>query len=65
MLSAKVERCEDGRVSTRGGEHPGSTPWRFGKCDSCGVVTWPVVTRWLDPRWLAWIIPFRIRQSRH
>lgn len=60
MRYAKVSRCDNGHVRTRvpyeglPGEFevPYAQPWRFGYCDTCDVVTWPSVTRWLDWRWL-------------
>lgn len=48
---AKVSRCDNGHVRTRAGEHPHSTPWRFGYCNTCDVVTWPSHIRWVDWRW--------------
>lgn len=60
---AKVDRCYNGSIRTRvpyegyPGEfhYPGSKKWRFGHCNKCDIVTWPVVTRWLDPGWWKWV----------
>lgn len=34
--------------------HPSEHSWSFGHCNQCDVVTWPVVTRLLDPGWWRW-----------
>lgn len=47
-------RCNNGRIRTRVEmkefpgeyEYPASTPWRFGHCDTCDVVTWPWALSW-------------------
>lgn len=65
--SAKVSRCPSGSIRTRDmrigeedgrrvvyGRYPSEDKWRFGHCTDCDVVTWPVITRWLDPGWLRW-----------
>jgi hypothetical protein len=28
--------------------------WRFYRCDTCDVITWPIVTKWLDRRYWGW-----------
>ena len=53
MRYARRSRCNGGHM--RGwqpddGAHPA---WRFHRCDTCDVLTWPYITRWLDWRWLA------------
>lgn len=59
---AKVELCQSGSIRVNKLDesgypgHPGAFPWRFGHCTKCDVVTWPVVTRWLDPGWWRWEI---------
>lgn len=65
MKYAKADLCDSGRIEvspTRGetlwsdidddaffNPHPGAHPFRFGHCTTCDVVTWPWVTRHLDP----------------
>ena len=67
MKYAKTTRCADGRievavveppVSVDGvsyGEpslgHPGTHPWRPGRCNTCNVITIPFALRRLDPTW--------------
>ena len=61
---AKTNRCDNGRIRIPVGydaetmlavlsgtldDHPGSHPFRFGRCDTCNVITWPWITRRLDP----------------
>lgn len=81
MHYAKTDRCIDGRVEVRPGKiatfvepdetyvynttHPSESPWRFGQCNTCDVVTWPVVTRWLDPAWTLWKIKWQLRRWRN
>jgi hypothetical protein len=28
--------------------------WRFVKCNQCGIICLPYITRWLDPSYLKW-----------
>jgi hypothetical protein len=69
---AKVQTCDNGRISTKPRmikiadfepfetDHPGSNPWRMGKCNTCNVITIPWALRHVDPRYwkmsayLAW-----------
>lgn len=57
MRYSKVDRCglvpAAGVVMVRGDRNrgPGMEPWRFGRCDTCRTITWPYITRWLDPTW--------------
>lgn len=44
MKYAKTERCHGGHVTAR-------SPWWFGRCDTCGVVTWPWVWAWPGRAW--------------
>jgi len=52
----------------RGWNH-GEQRWphlTFHRCNTCDVVTWPFVIRWLDPSWLrhavhAWWLARRLR----
>lgn len=60
---AKVDRCEDGRMLGWDGEHA-HPQWRFHRCDTCDVVTWPYVTRWLDWRHWRWYIQGWLREWR-
>lgn len=30
--------------------------WHFHKCQECGTIAIPLVTKWLDPTWLKWWI---------
>ncbi len=70
-VSARTDRCDDGSIRTltrndhpgRFG-YPGEHRWRFGRCNKCDIVTWPVVTRWLDPTWLKWAWWERPRMRR-
>lgn len=64
-------RCEGGYLDLWDGKRfPG---WRFSRCSKCDVRALPLVTRWLDPTWLAWWIPkaperiglwFELRRAR-
>lgn len=47
---AQVQTCDSGHIKTKDGDHPGTYPWRFGYCDTCDVVTWPVRIRQIDWR---------------
>ena len=66
MRYPKVDRCDGGRVMIRGDRDrsPGTEPWRFGRCDRCGVVTWPYITRWLDPSWTVEMLKTEIELRR-
>lgn len=68
---ASVYRCKNGsirtgeiRIEVEGGRrvvyggHPAENKWQFGRCTDCDVVTWPVITRWLDPGWWGWQFKF-------
>lgn len=54
-------RCNNGRIQGWDGryEHP---QWYFHRCDTCNVITWPYVTRWVDPTW--WISMTRVNVGR-
>lgn len=56
---------DDPEIFPEGGyedDHPGSNQWRFGRCDGCGVRTWPYAVRWISPRYvLGWKISHWIR----
>jgi hypothetical protein len=54
MKYAKVERCDGGSLISKDGG-----PLR--RCPKCGVFVLPSVIRWIDPTWLVWWIPYRIR----
>ncbi len=64
---AKEYRCDNGSIRTKDlsigeedgrrvvyGQHPCEGQWRFGRCSNCDVITWPYITRWLDPGWWHW-----------
>jgi len=53
--TARTDRCDNGSIRTKNDGYPGEHRWRFGHCTECNTVTWPVVTRWLDPGWLRWV----------
>lgn len=56
---AKVRRCEGGYTDVW--DYDGLIrQWRFASCNKCDVVTWPLVTRWLDPTWLWWYATHRL-----
>jgi hypothetical protein len=51
---AKVRRCDAGRIDIDHTSH-WTRNWRFHRCDTCGVVCWPIVLQQLDPTyWLHW-----------
>ena len=60
--SAKADRCDNGSIRVRKLDesgypgYPGRFKRRFGRCNKCDVVTWPVITRWLDWGWWRWIV---------
>lgn len=53
------DRCENGSIRTRVPmkgfpgefEYPATARWHFGHCTKCDVVTWPWITRKIDPTW--------------
>jgi hypothetical protein len=60
----KTDRCDGGRITVNVIEpahvfdgiefeatpgHPGAHPWRFGRCNTCTVMTLPFALRRLDP----------------
>jgi len=51
--TARTDRCDNGSIRTKNDGYPGEHRSRFGHCTECNTVTWPVLTRWLDPVWLA------------
>lgn len=55
MLYPRGEsRCNGGHLNllnASGTDHKRLLGWRFLRCDTCNVVTWPQVVRWLDWRW--------------
>ena len=51
MRNAKVDRCTGGSLSHTMYEKS-AWQWRFNRCESCGVIVWPFVTRVLD--WRYW-----------
>jgi len=52
---AKADRCPGhGYVRTYGETRMRRLwKWRFHRCDKCGVIVLPYMTRWLDPAWIA------------
>lgn len=38
------------------------TNWQFHRCDTCGTVAIPHVTRWLDPTWYRWGVNWDFKQ---
>ena len=48
MRYARRDRCAHGRMSGWHGDRPWPT-WSLHRCDTCDVVTWPYVVRWLNP----------------
>lgn len=52
MRYARRDRCNDGRMTGWDGEQR-CPAWRFHRCTTCDVITWPYVTRWLDWWWIA------------
>lgn len=53
---ATVERCDGGRILL--GDDAKHWQWKFLRCDTCDVVTWPYVTRYLSLYEWAWKIKF-------
>lgn len=70
MTYPKVYRCEAGFITTSGRDRygdargPAQARWRFGRCNECDVVTWPWVTRRLDPSHWRSEIAHRINMLR-
>jgi hypothetical protein len=53
--NAKVHRCKGGHIRWYKDEKLLRLwKWRFHACDTCNVVVWPYVTRWLDYGWWTW-----------
>lgn len=53
-------RCDNGRIlyfSMETSEPIRLWKWRFIGCDTCNVVVWPYVTRYIDPT--AWWVEIR------
>lgn len=56
-----VSRCEGGRINLYDKR---LWRWRFHRCDTCNVVTWPYVTRYLDPTNWGTEIRWQIRKLK-
>ena len=41
-------RCQGGHIQV---DYEGSWRWKFWPCNTCNVVVWPYVTRWLSVPW--------------
>jgi hypothetical protein len=57
------DRCQGGHI--RGWYEYRPLRWRFLACDTCDVIVWPYVTRWLDPSWVRWWITDKLRDLRY
>lgn len=62
---ARVRRCEGGSLLVPGHWNRDRTAalpkdpwwrWRWHQCRECDVRAIPLITQWLDPTWLAWVI---------
>lgn len=68
MSSARVTRCDDGRLRRNGtleGIYDGRW-WflRLNRCDTCDVVALPHCVRWLDQHWWRWWLRYQVRELR-
>lgn len=64
---AEVQTCDNGSIQLLD-DHTGSLfitrikrNWSFHRCDTCDVVCWPIVVRWLDYRWWQWWLTRNVR----
>lgn len=66
----KVQRCDGGSLLVPGAwnrERTEALPedrwyeWKFHRCRKCDVVALPLVTKWLDLTWWAWVVKRRFR----
>lgn len=52
-IGARVSRCKGGslgQISYR------RRYWLGARCPECGLYVLPILTRWLDPTWIWWVI---------
>jgi hypothetical protein len=60
MRFARHDRCVNGRLRPRGRrEHIyAGRLWRLrlNRCDTCDVLALPYAVRWMDPRWLTYVL---------
>jgi hypothetical protein len=65
---ARRQRCDNGHILTY--DPATDLPlrgwlWRFLHCDTCDVVTWPYMTRYLSVPWLAERLRWKISDRKY
>ena len=59
--SARPSRCNNGFIDGAWDTNYWKQKWTFHRCNTCDVICWPIVVRWLDYTWWSWRLTRRVK----
>lgn len=55
---AKKDVCDNGYIPYSESRWDS---WKVKKCATCGTIRLPIITKWLDPEWVSYVVRHKVR----